>query len=161
MTKSKFDELKRDDLLRLCLEQESELEQLRPKPAKFKLAKFKLGQLVALMTKNPWMQGQPAIFFVVLSVQHQAGEWHYGYARSGPHNFHVHAERKCRALTPTELDGTQAPTSTTAPNEAQSTPDASAHGLTGLIAGYGGFAQGEQHVIDDWPNPPIAPPEEF
>jgi hypothetical protein len=100
MKENKFNTLKREDLLKLCLEMESELEQLRPKPAK-----FKLGQLVALVAKNPWYTGQPAIFFAVLSVEHRAGEWHYGYAKSGPHNFHVHPERKCRALTPTELDG--------------------------------------------------------
>jgi hypothetical protein len=101
---NKFDDLKRDDLLRMLLEQEDELERYRPKPAK-----FKLGQLLALPLgpgKHQWHPGQPAIFFVALALEHRNGEWHYGYSQRGPGLFNLYPEKKLRALTATEIDGT-------------------------------------------------------
>jgi hypothetical protein len=133
MTKNKpnkFDELKRDDLLRLVLEMEDELETLRPKPAR-----FKLGQLVAFRAPNQYWKGQPAVYFSVLSTELRNGEWFYGHSRSGPQTFVVYPEKKCRELTQTELDGTPAVQS----NEPQDVPpamQASAPGM-GLPGGLG------------------------
>jgi hypothetical protein len=107
MTKNKFDSLKRDELLRHCIELEDELQRLRPKPPK-----FKLGQLLAFTgQKNPWMRDQPAIYFTVLALEQRAQEWYYGHSKSSssPTGWHSYAEKKCRELTKTELDGTPAP----------------------------------------------------
>jgi hypothetical protein len=101
MKKNKFDELNRMDLLKLVLEQEDELEKLRPKPAK-----FKLGQVLALVvSKHQWHPGQPAVYFSVLSVENRLGEWHYGYSRAGVSTFHAYPEKKLRALAQSEIDG--------------------------------------------------------
>jgi hypothetical protein len=80
---------------------EDELLKLRPVPAQ-----FKLGQLVAFKAPNQYFKGQPVVYFSVLSVELRAGEWFYGHTRSGPQTFQCYPEKKCRALTPTELDGT-------------------------------------------------------
>lgn len=103
--KNKFEELKRDELLGLCLQMEDELEKLRPKPAK-----FKLGQLLAYTgNKNAWMREQPAIYFVVLSLESRDGTWFYGHSKKDAQNWHTFPEKKCRELTKTELDGSDAP----------------------------------------------------
>lgn len=105
-SKNKFDSLTRDELLRAVLELEDENAKLRPKAAK-----FKLGQLVAYGNKNPWVQGQPAFFFTVLSTENRYGDWYYGYAKNGSHGFHVYPEDKLRFVTTAELEGTLAPAS--------------------------------------------------
>ena len=101
---NKFDSLTRDDLLKRLLEQEDELLRLRPKPSK-----FRLGQVLMYQGKHPFWALQPGATFVVLSVESRNGKWYYGYSRVG-HNFQVFPEEKCRALTPTETDGTPSAT---------------------------------------------------
>lgn len=103
---NKFDSLDREELLRRCLEQEDELEKLRPSPPK-----FKLGQLLASPSKNAYgWQGQPASYFIALSVENRMGRWFYGYAKhSSPGAFHAFPEDKLRAITPEELNGLEAP----------------------------------------------------
>lgn len=100
---NKFDAYTKDDLLRLCLQQESELEQLRPKPAK-----FKMGQVLAC--KQAHWTGQPAGFFSVLSVELRNGKWFYGFAKTTGYNnngqtYQTFPEDKLRVLTATEIDG--------------------------------------------------------
>ena len=105
---NKFDELKRDDLLKLCLEQENELEQLRPRPPK-----FKLGQVLFSQGKNAYnWAGQPGTFFVVLSVENRMGKWYYGYAKAPGSAFHAFPEEKLRAATALELTGMDQPQAT-------------------------------------------------
>lgn len=107
MKKSKFDLATRDDLLKIVLEQEDELAKLRPAPAK-----FKLGQLVAQENrpnfKHPVWNGQPSIYFTVLSVENRHGDWYYGYAKSAS-GFLVFAEKQLRELNKVELEGVVAP----------------------------------------------------
>jgi hypothetical protein len=117
MTKNKpnkFDELSRAELLQRVLVQEDELERLRPKPPK-----FKLGQLVAYWDpkaptanfKHPWMPGQPAVYFTILSMELKNEGWFYGHSRTNAQSqpaFSLYPEKKCRALLPTELDGSNA-----------------------------------------------------
>ncbi len=103
---NKFDSLDRDGLLRQCIELEDELERLRPKPPR-----FKLGQLVACSSKAPYnWAGQPATFYVVLSVENRGGKWYYGYAKtSSQGSFHAFPEDKLRAITQMELTGIETP----------------------------------------------------
>ena len=150
MPKNKFDALDKADLLKLCLEQEQELENLRPKPPK-----FKLGQLICNASggKNPWMRGQPAIHFVVLSVENRAGEWHYGYSQLNQHSFNVFPEKKLRALTKTELDGT--------PSENTPVPNFVIGTGTGL-AGTGAHGLMAHDIeTDPQPNWPAPGPEDY
>lgn len=109
MKKNRFEEFNKEDLLRICLEQEDELQKLRPKPAK-----FKVGQVVAIGHKNSWMNGQPAVFFQILNVEHKNGEWHYAYATGPGQTFMTYLEKHLRALTPSEIEGLKSP-----PEEAQ------------------------------------------
>lgn len=102
MKNNKFDALKRDDLLKLCVELEDELRTLRPPPAR-----FKVGQALAYGLKNPWLRGQPTLLFVVLSVENLNGEWYYGHSRNGPHGFAVYSEKHLRALSSKEKDGSE------------------------------------------------------
>jgi hypothetical protein len=109
-SRNKFDDLKREDMLRLLLEQEDELEKYRPKPAR-----FKLGQLLALdVPKNQSYPGQPAIYFSVLNLEYKNSEWHYGYSQRALGLFNTYPERKLRALSATEVDGSAMPAQPTA-----------------------------------------------
>jgi hypothetical protein len=102
MKKNKFDELSRESLVQRCLELEDENAKLRPQPPR-----FKMGQLVAYVgTKNPWQRGQPAIYFTVLSIEQRSSEWYYGNSMDSPGPFTTFPERKCRALSEVELNGT-------------------------------------------------------
>jgi hypothetical protein len=103
---NKFESLTKDDLLRLVLEQEDELEKWRPKPPKYKLGQV----LVSTKTKHPYWTGQTAVYFQVISLECRGGKWHYGYARTNTQGiFHSFSEETLRELTQAELTGTTAP----------------------------------------------------
>lgn len=112
---SKFEALSKDDLLRVCLEQEDELEKLRPKPAK-----FRFGQV--LRAENSVLRqtyaGQPYVYFTVLYVEYRNGKWHYGYAKrtnSVTGGFNTLPEDVLRAVSTAEVEGTIQPVPGQAP----------------------------------------------
>jgi hypothetical protein len=98
--KSKFESLDKTELVKKCLEQEDELEKLRPKPPK-----FKVGQVLAFPSKPQWT-GQPAAYFSVLRIERRPdGGWGYAYSVGLQGSGAFYPENKLRPLSSIELEG--------------------------------------------------------